>query len=162
MTAPIVTGQIVKRLQAVDDGIGLLVLLKLVHPSWVAPVTIVNDTRDVEHAGLTYVSLPFAVTLPNDKVKEAPRARLEVDNVGRDITAQLELIGSNAVLMGTLILIARDTPETARWTFTAPVSGLQANVTTISGDMGWDQLMRRSVVRKRFDQFTVPGLFEEA
>lgn len=160
--APIVNAQLVGRLQAVDDGVGMLVLLRLEHTSFDAPICVVNDTSDVEHGGDTYVSLPFAVTLPADKPREAPRARLEVDNVGRDITRQFELLPPGAVLMGTLTLVARDTPDTARWTFAAPVSGIQATPTTITADMGWDLLLRRGAVRLRFDPFTAPGLFEEA
>jgi hypothetical protein len=154
-------GQTIRQLQAVDDGAGLLVLLRLNHASWAAPICIVNDTRDLEHGGETYTALPFAVTLPNDKAKEAPRVKLQMDNVGRDIGALFEALPPAAFLMATLSLVSRATPEVKDWSFTAPVLRPQISGVSATAEMGWDAVMRRAVVRRRFDSRNTPGLFSE-
>ena len=72
------------QLQRVDDAAGMLLMLKLEHPA-MATARVVNDTRDWVISGTTWVGLPFRFTLPNDG-EQAPRARLEIDNVGLALT----------------------------------------------------------------------------
>lgn len=149
------------QLQRVADGLGVLALLKLTHPSWAAAVCVVNDTRELITLGDTYIGLPFSVKLPNDKAKEAPRLDLQMDNVGRDLTAAFELLPPGATLMGTLRVVSRATPAVVDWEFSAPVGNVQADVLKISAQMGWDQVMRRAAVRLRFDDTTAPALFPD-
>lgn len=147
-----------KALQKVTDSGGVLALLTISHPSF-ATVRLVNDTRDVVSGGYTFLALPFAVTLPQDESKEVPRARLQIDNVGRDITADLEALPAGAVLMATLAIVHRSTPSTVDYSFSAPLSGIRVDQLTVTATMGPTDLMRRSAVQARFDPVTAPGLF---
>lgn len=156
-----VSASTIKRLHQVTDGSGLLALLKIDHASLSAPVRLVNDTRDLGTLGDTYKALPFSLTLPNDKSREMPRARLQIDNVGRDLTSELERLTPGAALQATLMLVHRSTPGVVDFQFTAPLSGVRVDQGTVTGFMGPDDLMRQSAVRLRFDPFTAPGLFPD-
>lgn len=149
----------VRALQRVDDTAGMLVLLGIDHPALSGPVRIVNDTRAVVSRGTTYVGLPFRVDLPNDKSKEVPRAQLQMDNVGRELSAELERLPPGAVLQATISLIYRSAPDVVEYEFTSPLSAVKADQLSVSASMGPDDVMRLPAVRKRFDPRTAPAVF---
>lgn len=150
-----------KQLHKVDDTDGVLALLKIDHPSFSEPLCLVNDTRDITTLGDDYIALPFRVTLPADKAKESPRARLQMDNVGRDIGAELEALPPGATLQATLRIVHRSTPGVVDYEFTAPLSTVQVNTTSVSAVMGPGDIMRRPAVLVRFDPVSAPGLFSD-
>lgn len=150
-----------RKLHQVDDAGGVLALLKIDHAALSAPVRIVNDTRELVTLGDTYMALPFRLTLPNDMAKELPRARLQIDNVGRELTAELERLPPGAALQATLLLVHRATPGVVDYEFTAPLSGVRADMGTVTATMGPDDPMRQSAVRLRFDPATAPGIFPD-
>jgi len=147
--------------QRVDDPDGLLELVEITHASFSGPAHIVNDTRDWTSNGVTYVGLPFRFTYPQDNAKEAPRAQLEIDNVGRDLTGELERLPPNAVVMCTVRLVSRSAPDTVEWQWTVPISGVTANAAVITATLGVDYLMRQQAVRLRHDPNTSPGIFQD-
>lgn len=150
-----------KALQKVDDSGGVQALLKIDHASLSAPVRLVNDTRPLTTLGDTFQALPFRVTLPNDKAREMPRARLQMDNVGRELTAELERLPPGAALMATLVVVHRSTPGVVDYQFKAPLSGVRVDMASVSAVMGPDDLMRRPATLRRFDPSTSPGLFPD-
>ena len=149
----------VRALQRVDDTAGMLVLLEISHPSLSGPVHVVNDTRSFVSQGVTYVGLPFRIDLPNDKAKEVPRAQLQVDNVGRELSAELERLPPGAVLQATISIVYRGTPDVVEYSFTSPLSSVKADQLAVSASMGPDDVMRLPAVRKRFDPRTAPAIF---
>lgn len=151
----------VRALQRLTDTGGMLALLTISHSSITVPVRLVNDTRALVSNGLTFLPLPFAVTLPQDMSKEVPRAQLQMDNVGRDLTADLEALPPGAVLTATLAVVHRSTPNVIEYSFTAPLSGVRIDVTAVTATMGPADLLRRAAVQTRFDPVTSPGLFPE-
>ena len=148
-----------KALQAVEDSGGVLVLLLIDNAALSGPVRLVNDTRDWTISGTTYIGLPFRFKLPQDKTGENPRAQIEIDNVGRDLTGELERLGPAAWLQATVRLVHRSTPTVIDYEFTAALTNVRVTVKTISATIGPDDIMRRPAVCLRFDQATAPGLF---
>jgi hypothetical protein len=149
----------VAALQRVNDGQGLLLLLSIEHPALSGPVRVVSDTRSVESGGITYTPLPFAIMLPNDKSKEVPRARIQIDNVGREITGELERLPPGAALLATIRIVYRATPNYVDYEFTSPLSGIRVDQLTVTAAMGPDDIMRRPATLLRFDPVTTPALF---
>lgn len=156
-----VSAMTARKLHRTDDNGGVLALLKIDHPDLSAPVRIVNDTRDLVTLGDTYIALPFEVKLPNDVSKEMPRAQLRMDNVGRELTAELERLSPGSSLQATLILVHRSTPGVVDYEFTSALSGVRTDMGTVTAVMGPDDLMRRPAVAKRYDPLTAPGLFPD-
>lgn len=149
----------IKALQRVDDAGGMLHLLEISHPDLSATVRLVNDTRDLTALGHTWLALPFAVQLPSDRSREVPRARLQMDNVGRELTAELEGLSPGAALTATLRAVHRSTPDTVEYPFSCPLTGVKVDQTTVTATMGPEDLLRRPAVRRRFDPVSSPALF---
>jgi hypothetical protein len=147
------------QLQATSDPHGVLELLQIDHASFASPVLIVNDTRDWTIGADTYVALPFACKLPNDARGENPRAQLQIDNVGRELTAAIEGLPVGAELLGTFKLVSRATPTVVDYQFIAQLSGISITPTAVTCTMGADDTMRQTAVRVRFDPQNTPGLF---
>lgn len=147
------------QLRRLDDPQGILVLLLLTHPS-IATVRVVNDTRDWVIGSDTWVGLPFRFRLPQDD-DQAPRGALEIDNVGRELTTELEKLPPGAALQATVRLVSRATPTVVDYEFTAPLSGVRVDVNTVSAVIGNDAALRSPAVKLRYDPTTVPGLFSQ-
>lgn len=87
-----------RNLLATSAEADLVIALEITHEDLEVPVRVVNDTQDlvITVAGdpypeaITFVACPFDITLPDDVDQQIPRARLSVDNIGRELTQWLE------------------------------------------------------------------------
>ena len=147
------------QLQASSDAHGFLELMTIEHASWTSPVRVVNDTRDWVIGGNTFIGLPFKLQLPNQAQGESPRAKLQIDNVGRSLTASLEALPPGAALLCTLQVVSRATPTVVDFDFVAQLGGISVTPTAVTCTLGPDDTLRQSAVRVRFDPATTPGLF---
>ena len=148
-------------LHRVTDQFGMVELLTISGGGLPAPLYLVNDTREMVSAGNTHLPLPFALTLPKDSPREVPRAQLRIDNVGRELTADLEALPPGAELLATVAVVHRKTPDVLEYSFTAPLSGVRVDALSVSASLGPTDLMRRPAVDIRFDPITAPGLFPD-
>jgi hypothetical protein len=147
-----------QQLQRVDDPAGLLVLLKLEHPA-IETAYVVNDTRAWVLDGFTWVGLPFEFRLPSSVAGEAPRAVIQIDNVGRALTPSLESLPPYGVLLATFRVVSRATPTVIEYEFAAPLSNVSVTVTSVSASIGNDDALRAPAVKVRYDPKNSPGLF---
>lgn len=148
-------------LHRVDDPVGILELLTITGGGIATPIRVVNDTRDVVSNGNTFLALPFQLNLPKDAAREVPRAQLRLDNIGRELTQELEALQPGAELMATIQVVYRATPNVIEYAFTAPLSDVSVDVFSVSASIGPTDLMRRPAVDIRFDPLTAPGLFPD-
>lgn len=146
-------------LQRINDPQGFLHLLTITGGGIVEPVRLVNDTREIVSNGETFLPLPFEFVPPKDASKETPRAQLRMDNIGRELVAELEALEPGAELMAKVQTIYRAEPDAVQHEFTAPLGAIRADVFTVTASMGLSELMRRPVTNIRFDPTTAPGLF---
>lgn len=149
----------IRTLQRTDDPFGLLMLLTITGDGLSDTIRLVSDTRDCTSRGNLHLGLPFAWTLPEEAAGEVGRAQVQIDNVGREITAELERLPPGAELVATLEVVCRATPDVVDMSFTAPMSGVQATPLSITATVGEGDLMRLPAVDVRFDPYTAPGLF---
>jgi hypothetical protein len=146
-------------LQSTSDGYGILELLLIDHASFSSPVRVVNDTRDWVIGVDTFVGLPFSLKLPSQVQKEQPRATLQIDNIGRELTALVEALPVGASLTATIRVVSRATPTVTDYEFISQLSGINITPTVMSCVLGPDETMRQSAVRIRFDPVNAPALF---
>jgi hypothetical protein len=146
-------------LQRVDDSSGILELLVLNHSSWTSPAYLVNDTKDWVIGGNTYVGLPFRIKLPSQANGENPRAQLQIDNIGREITSLVESLPVGSAIDATIRLSSRATPSVFDYEFVSQLSGINITPLSVSCTMGPDAAMRQTAVRIRFDPENAPALF---
>lgn len=146
-------------LQRTSDPFGILELLTITGAGIAEPVRLVNDTRDLLSQGETFQALPFELVLPKDAAKETPRAQLRMDNVGRELTQELEALPPGAELTMVIQIVYRATPDVIEYEFKAPLSNVRTNLFSVTATVGPGEFMRRPAVNLRFDPFTAPGLF---
>lgn len=153
-----VTAALREQLHRVDDPAGVLVLLQLAHPA-MATAYVVNDTRDWAIGSQVWIGLPFRFRLPGEN-SQAPAAQIEIDNVGRALSAALEMLPAGAALQATIQLVSRAAPTVVEWEFAAPLSGVSLTTATVTATIGTDDELRAPAVALRYDHTTAPGLFE--
>lgn len=146
-------------LQRTDDSFGILYRLEISGGGLSQPVRLVADTRDLQSEGASWTGLPFSVQMPRQADKEIPRAQIVIDNVGREITADLEAMPPASELLATISVVHRQTPDVVDYRFKAPISSVSANPLSVTASMGVADLWRRPAVNMRFDPLTAPGLF---
>lgn len=148
-----------EKLQRVTDADGILVMLELSAPSFGATLRLVNDTQDWISNGETYVGFPFRFKLPDDTAGQVPRAQLEIDNVGREMTADLETLQPNEIITATIRIADRATPDAIYQTIPLPITRVSATPSVVTATCGPDYIMRQACVRLRANPFTLPGIF---
>jgi len=146
------------QLQRVTDPHGALILLLLQHPS-IDTIRLVNDTRDWVIGADTWIGLPFRFKWPQEARAEAPRAQLEVDNVGADLGRELEKLPPGAALQATLQMVSRATPTVVEYEFTAPMSSVGVTTRAVAATVGNDDAFRSPAVKVRYDPLLTPGIF---
>jgi len=149
----------IEALQRVSDPHGFLYLLTITGAGIAEPIRLVNDTRDFISQGHVFIALPFELVPPKQGAKEVPRTQIQIDNTGREIVQVLEALPPGAELTARVQAVYRPEPDNVQSEWVAPMSGLKANVSTISAEIGPSALMTRPAVAIRFDPHSAPGLF---
>jgi hypothetical protein len=147
--------------QRVNDADGVIELLTITHAAFSGPAHIVNDTRDWVSNGTTFTAYPFRFTYPQDTSGEEPRSAIEIDNVGRDLTAEFERLPPGAAVMATVQLVSRSAPDDVEWSWSVPMVSISVTATVIRATLGVDLIMRQQAVRLRHDPITSPGIFQD-
>jgi hypothetical protein len=89
-----------------------LVLLTIQHHSLPDAVRLSSDFDNTLSRGVIFVAYPFDLVLPDDQEETSPRARLQVDNVAREIVALARAGGDPpTVLMEIIRASAPDVVE---------------------------------------------------
>lgn len=148
-----------ERRQRVTDTTGLLLFLQVTHPNFTGPMYVVNDTQNWTSNGIEYIGIPFRFKLPDDTAGQTPRAVLEMDNVGRGMTEELERLGPNALVMARLMISDRANPNQIERTLFLPMTHVSCSGALATAQCGADFLMRQQAVRLRGNAFTLPGVF---
>lgn len=136
-----------------------LVLLQIDHPDLAQPVRVVNDTQDLTSNGDLYIAIPFRCTLPDDFENQLPKARLSVDNVGKDLMYWIETSGGGNGSTVTMSQVMRSRPDQIEWSITMNLYNVSCSMTEVSGELGYENLFAKKAIRVRYDPSSSPGLF---
>lgn len=145
--------------QRVTNPGGPLELLEVTNPSFSEPMRIANDVVDVISQGISYIGIPFRFTLPEDISGTHPQLRLQLDNVGRGITDELESLQPGSVTMARLIVVDRETPDVHAHVYHLPLSSVQCTPTTATATASADFWMRQMACKVVMDPHHLPGIF---
>lgn len=155
------TATTVREIFASETGEAWLVLLTIDHASLGAPIRVSSDGVDTVSRSNTYQHFPFRLTLPQEAAGELPRARLEIDNVDRQIVEALRLAAGGAegpsVLMEIVRAAAPDTVEAAWPDF--HIVDATYDVLTVGGELAMDLLEREPYPADSYTPATAPGVF---
>lgn len=145
--------------QRVTNPGGPLELLEITNPSFSESMRIANDVVDVISQGISYIGIPFRFTTPEDIDGTHPQLRLQLDNVGRGITDELESLLPGSKTMARLIVVDRQTPDVHAHVYHLPLSSVQCTPTTATAAASADIWMRQMACKVVMDPHHLPGIF---
>jgi len=130
-------------------------------PIWPSEIdeTVVSGDVTFRCAGVQYKSLYFRITLPDDRPRQLPRARLSLDNVGAELVSWLELSGGGQGAQCRIMQMLRSDPGTIEWEITMDLTNLAMDAVEITGILGFDDILNRPAVPFTYRPDTAPGLF---
>lgn len=137
----------------------LLGAIEILHPDLEVPARFVNDTQDITIEGHTFFACRFDLTLPDDKDEQVPDARLEVDNVGRDLTQWLEESQGGRGAKCRILMVLRSSPTNLEFDMTMDLTSLEVTNFRVTGVLGFKNTLMQSAVAVRYDPTTSPGIF---
>lgn len=137
----------------------LLTLLEIRHPALAIPVRVVNDTQDITVEGNLFQACPFTCSLPDDVEGQTPKAKLSIDNIGRELTQWLEASHGGQGATCRIMQVLRSTPEVIDYELTMDLTGLAIDQYTVTGELGFVDTLNQPAVVIRYDPRTAPGVF---
>lgn len=135
-----------------------IVLLTISHPKLLPPLRVCSDSSDIVSRGNTFISYPFAITLPSDEESAPPKASITIDNVSKDIVDVLRTIDSPAEF--TIEIIRAAAPDTVEIGYTEfELRNVKGDVFTLTGDLTVEDISSEPFPYKTFSPAAFPGLF---
>ncbi len=137
--------------------------LEITHPDIDEPVRVVGDNAEHMIEGNRYLALAFRAQPPQFKEGEIPRATLEIDNVGRELTQWVETTGGGRGAKMRVMMVHKD-PTAAQSHIAWELPALAVGVTELTNEVVSVQLVYRSGksrpgIKMRHTPTVSPGLF---
>lgn len=143
---------------AAETSEAALVLLTLDSPEMQSPQRFTSDGTETISRGNTFNSFPFAITLPIDDPENVPRAKLEIDNVDRQIVTQIRL--ATEVITVLVEIVLASTPDTVEQFFSDfELRNVEYGVQNVSGDLVVESFLQERYPSALFDPARFPGGF---
>lgn len=136
-----------------------VLLLEIAHAGLTEPIRVVNDTQDLTGNGNLFKAMAFRATLPDEQDGSMPRAKLSVDNVGRELVGWLESSQGGTGAEVRMMQLLRSAPDVIEWEITMDLTNVQIDVMQVSGSLGFDDLLNKPAVTLTYRPDTAPGLF---
>lgn len=148
----------------------IIVLLTIMHGGITQPIRLSSDPTQrldepVEEVvygtvsrGEQYIYYPFQIDLPSDEAEAAPRARISVDNVRREITQAIRSITTPPTV--TIEIVLASQPDVVEAVFPSfDLAEVTYDALTVSGTLTLDSLAGEPYPAGRYDPARFPGLF---
>lgn len=148
-----------KHLASLSPTENPLILLEISHSGLATPVRVVNDLQAVTSGALLYSACGFKIVLPNQPGTGATEAKLEIDNVGRELMTWLEASNGGRGSTVKISQILRSAPNTVEYSVTLFLTNLQVNASTVSGTLSFTDIFNKECFPTRYTVTTAPGLF---
>lgn len=136
-----------------------LLLLEINHPELPSPVRVVNDTQNITSNGNLYLGFAFRFILPSDYENQLPKARIAIDNVGKDLMQWIETSDGGAGSTVQLSTVMRSRPNQIEWTMTMSMFNIQANAREVSAELGFENLFTKPAISIQYRPETCIALF---
>ncbi len=153
------SSQAKRNINATSADEPLIELVEIVHRDLSVPARFANDTADIVVEGHLFNACRFDWSIPDDKAGQVSGARLEVDNIGRELTQWLEVSQGGAGAKCRLIMVLRSNPSNLEFDMTMDLTSLSITNYRVSGDLGFKNTLMQSAVTVRYDPTTTPGVF---
>lgn len=130
-------------------------------PAWTTTIgATVNDGTVVwTCTGYAFMACGYRYTLPDDMEQGNARARIAIDNVGRELVQWLELSSGGEGASMRFMQVRPSVPDLIEWETTMELSNVQQNAMEVSGQLGYENLLKRPAISAVYDYATAPGIF---
>jgi hypothetical protein len=141
------------------SGDAPVTLLEITHSLLVTPVRVVNDNQDIVSSGVTFTAFGFSLTLPDDISQQIPRARITLDNVGRELTQWIDASQGGRGAQVRVMQVMRNTPNVLEFDITLDLLNVRQNLLQISGELGFDNTLNIAALPMTYRPEVTPELF---
>jgi len=148
-----------RTINAVSAAQSPLLALEITHEDLAQPIRVVNDVEDLVSNGETFVAMAFRAELPSDLEEGQARARLVVDNVGKEMVGWLEASNGGRGARCRIMQLLRSDPDTIEWEISMDLSNLVVSPLTVSGTLSFEDLLNRPGIPMLYRPEAAPGLF---
>ena len=149
-----------RELNSVSGRETIQYLLEINHSDLIDPLRVTGYDQDISHGGNIYRAIGLRLTVPDDISQGMPRARVEIDNVGRDLMEWLELSNGGAGTSVTLRAVLPSTPGVVEMEVQGlTLQSISATQTSVSADLTFEDLLGRPAVALRHTPHKTPGIF---
>lgn len=135
------------------------ILLQIDHPELTSPIRVINDTQDLTSNGYVYIAYPFEIVLPDDFENQLPKARLSINNVGKDLMFWIESTDGGYGSTATFSQIMRSRPNQIEWSITMSLFNVAATNVDVSAELGFENLFAKPAIQMQYRPNTAIALF---
>ncbi len=136
-----------------------LYLLEISHPALTEPVRVINDTQDLVSNGNNYIACPFRFVPPDDFENQLPKARLAVDNVGRDLMYWIETTSGGEGSTVKCMEVMRSRPDQIETSLSLNLYNVHVTPKEVTGELGYYNLFAKPAVALQYRPDTAPGIY---
>jgi hypothetical protein len=141
-----------------ETGEAFLILLTLEHVDLSAPIRVSSDGVDTVSNGNTFTAFPFRLCLPEDSDERPPRAKLQIDNVDRQIVLAVRSVtGPISVKMEIVLASDPDTVEASFPDF--ELRDVSYDALVVEGELSLESFLREPFPAGRFTPGDFAGIF---
>jgi len=141
------------------SGVAPVYLLEITHAQLAQPIRVVNDNSDLTSNGNNFVAMAFRVSLPDDIERQLPRARIAIDNVGRELVQWLEASAGGKGAKVRIMQVMRDAPNVIEADYTLDLINVRQNAIEVSGELGFEDTLNLPALPVTYRPDNAPGLF---
>jgi hypothetical protein len=146
-------------LAAVSAPEAPLMLLEINHPELTSPIRVVNDTQSLTSNGNLYQDFAFRLIVPSDFENQLPKARISIDNVGKDLMQWIETSDGAAGATVKMSQVMRSRPDQIEWSITMQMFNVITNQKEISAELGYENLFSKPAILIQYRPETCAAIF---
>lgn len=135
-----------------------ITLITITHAELGTPIRVCNDAIDCVSRGNTFQACTFRFVPPNQDPDTVPRARLQIDNVDRQIVQAIRTITSKPSIM--VEVVRDDDPDTVEMTLDDfQLEDVTWDQMFVTGDVTIENFLQEPYPAHAFVPSYFPGMF---
>ena len=152
------SNELLGQLFAQNSDDPFLVLVTLTHPSFAAPIYLVNNTRDIISRGNTYRAFPMKVRLPVDDGETARDFTMEFDNASLELIEEIRSVTTQIGVKVEMILAS--IPDVVQMEQAdLAINSLTYNASKIIARVVLDSFLNVEITSEKYGPGNFPGIF---
>jgi hypothetical protein len=134
-------------------------LLTIEHPQLATPIRVVNDNSDFTSNGNTFTAMAFQISLPDDVADQLPRAKIAIDNIGRELTQWLDASNGGQGATVTVQQVMRNTPNIVEAEYVLDLINVKQDAFQVTGELGYEDTLNAPGLTVYYRPENTPGIF---